>query len=299
MAQHLTGVKIAAEFCQARTKGLRLHSTTLEFYPGEFRFPTYKKIDIGTAGSIGLLLQTLTPMLIFADRVVTLEIIGGTAGLGAPPIEYLSHITYPNLAKIGLPLPEIEIIKQGFYPKGQGRIKIVFNPTQTLHSINITSAGKVKHIKGISVCGNLPEHVAKRQASSAEVILKRKFNSVEIIAEAVSTASPGSSITLWADCTDAILGADALGKRGISAEAVGRMAALSLIESIESEAAFDKHMADQIIPFLGLAKGESKIKVEKVTQHVWTNIAVTEKLLETSFEILDRTITVNGIGFEH
>jgi len=49
MAQHLMGVKIAGEFCNAEIKGLKLYSTEVEFSPKSFNVSD-KKIDIGTAG---------------------------------------------------------------------------------------------------------------------------------------------------------------------------------------------------------------------------------------------------------
>ncbi|MDI6798647.1 MAG: RNA 3'-terminal phosphate cyclase, partial [Candidatus Aenigmarchaeota archaeon] len=53
LAQHLTGVKIAGEFCDAEIKGLEIGSTEVEFIPKELKV-TDKKIDIGTAGQISL-----------------------------------------------------------------------------------------------------------------------------------------------------------------------------------------------------------------------------------------------------
>ncbi|MEM5854684.1 MAG: RNA 3'-terminal phosphate cyclase, partial [Candidatus Aenigmatarchaeota archaeon] len=167
MPQHLTGIRIAAEFCKAEVSGLQYGSMEVEFIPKEFEIRD-KTIDIGTAGSISLLLQTLTPMLIFADKKVTLEVIGGTAGLGAPTIEFVKYVTFPILNKLGAPLPEIEVLKQGFYPRGGGRVKITFTPAKLLSYVNLTNPGKVLSIKGISIAGSLPESVALRQAEAAK-----------------------------------------------------------------------------------------------------------------------------------
>src|SRR5438445_12475608 len=56
MAQHFTGVKVAGEFCDAEIKGLKIGSTEIEFVPKKLRIEN-KKIDIGTAGQIPLLIQ--------------------------------------------------------------------------------------------------------------------------------------------------------------------------------------------------------------------------------------------------
>jgi len=295
--QHLTGVKIAGEFCDAEIKGLEIGSTEVEFIPRELNV-TDKKIDIGTAGQISLLLQTLTPLLIFSDKPVTLDITGGSAGLGAPTIQFVKHVTFPILSKLGIPLPEIEVIKEGFYPRGGARIKVKTFPVKKLNSIQLTERGKVKTVKGTSIAGSLPKDVVERQTNSAIKTLKDYgFENVDMSSQLVKTFSLGTSITLWAECENSILGADNIGKRGVRAETIGKECAKELIKSIESKAALDKYMADQILPFLALAEGKSKITVEKITPHCRTNISVCEKILGVKFKVDEekREIDVGGM----
>ncbi len=299
MAQHLAGVKIAGEFCNAEIKGLKIGSTEVEFVPKSFKIED-RRIDIGTAGQISLLLQTLFPLLIFGEKEVNLEIVGGTAGLGAPTIHYVKSVTFPVLSKLGVRIPEIEIIKEGFYPKGGGIVKVKTFPVKNLNSVKLTERGEVKNIEGISVVGSLPKDVLERQTNAAIKILKEYGFDARIYSKLVNTFSPGTSITLWAECENSILGADNIGKRGVRAEKIGEECAKELIKSIESKAALDKFMADQIIPFLALAKGESKIKVEEITNHCKTNIIICEKILGVKFNVDEekREISVEGIDFK-
>jgi len=299
MAQHLTGVKIAGEFCDAEIRGLRIGSLKIEFIPRRLKVED-RKIDIGTAGQISLLLQTLTPLLIFADKPINIEMRGGTAGLGAPTIQYVQNVTFSILSKLGIKKPEIEVVKEGFYPKGGGIVKARFEPAKKLNSIRLTEAGEVEKIRGISVCGSLPRHIAERQASSArKILVEHGLNDVEIEVRSVHTYSPGTSITLWAKTKNSVLGADKIGKRGVRAEIIGEECAKDLIKSIESKAALDKYMADQILPFLALAEGKSRIKVEEITEHCRTNMRVCELMLGVKFEVEEekRIIEVEGIGF--
>ncbi|MEM7821867.1 MAG: RNA 3'-terminal phosphate cyclase, partial [Candidatus Aenigmatarchaeota archaeon] len=300
-AQHLMGVKTAGEFCNAEIKGLELGSTEIEFIPKSFSV-TDRKIDIGTAGQISLLLQTLTPLLIFSIKEVTLDITGGTAGLGAPTIQFVKYVTFPLLSKLNIPLPEIEIIREGFYPRGGGRIKIKFKPVKKLNAINLTNPGKIEKIKGISIAGSLPEHIATRQAESARKYLEeRNFKDVEIKSEIVETYSQGTSITLWAECENTVIGSDYIGKRGVRAETIGEECAKGLVRSLKSDAALDKFMSDQILIFLALAEGNSEVKVEEITEHCITNMRVCEQILGVKFKVDEKSkrIEVEGIGLEN
>ena len=79
-----------------------------------------------------------------------------------------------------------------------------------------------------------------------------------------------------------------MGKR---AEDVGKEAALELLKEQRSGACLDKHLADQILPFMALVSGKSQITVSEVTKHCKTNIWVIEKFIDGKFEIEDNLIS--------
>ncbi len=299
MAQHLAGVRTAGEFCDAEVKGLEIGSTEVEFSPRRHSFG-YKSIDIGTAGQISLLLQTITPLLVFADKDVSLEIAGGTAGLGAPTMDYLKHVFYPLASRMGLKEPEIDVARHGFYPRGRGMVNAVFHPAEKLHSLNLLERGRLKYVKGLSVAGSLPMHVAERQAKSAKDTLKNYgVSEIEIQSVATATASPGTCLTVWAYYENTIIGSDIIGKKGVPAERVGKECADGLIDSVESGAALDKWMSDQMLVFMALASGKSAVKTERFTDHVKSNIMIIERMLDVKFESdeVSKTIEVEGCGF--
>ena len=60
--QHLKALETAAKICGARVSGLSQGSSELFFAPVEIKGGKYN-IDIGTAGSITLLLQCIMPAL--------------------------------------------------------------------------------------------------------------------------------------------------------------------------------------------------------------------------------------------
>lgn len=300
--QHLTGIKIAGEFCNAEIVGAQYGSMEVEFRPRGLNV-TDRRIDIGTAGSIGLLLQTLLPLLVFASEPITLEMTGGTAGLGAPTVEYIKHVTLPMLTKFGLKLPEMGVVKQGFYPRGGGIVRLKTSPLELesgrLRGVEVLKKGTIKIVKGVSIAGSLPETIAVRQADAAKLhLLENGIDSiVDIKAETAETLSQGTSITVWEETNESILGSDAIGRRGIRAEEVGREAASSLLASLKSEAALDRWMADQIIPFMALAGGKSSVTVEEITDHCRTNMSVCEKILGVKFSVEKNEISCDGIGF--
>ncbi|MEM0480945.1 MAG: RNA 3'-terminal phosphate cyclase [Candidatus Aenigmatarchaeota archaeon] len=293
--QHLTGIKVAAELTNAKVKGLFIGSTEIEFVPEETNIPSFKEINIGTAGSISLLLQTILPIILFlSDKKVKLRIIGGTSVSHSPTCEYLRLVNFPILEKIGIKV-SIEIIKEGFYPKGNGIVEIEIDPAKNIKGIELIEQGSLKEIKGISVIGSLPFHVAERQKNSALKVLENLNVRKNVEIKEYKSLSPGSSITLAAYFENCILGSDALGEKGKPAEKVGEEAAFSLLNSINSKACLDKYMADQILIFLSLSNEKSIIKVEELTPHVLTNIYTIEKFFGKIFEFNEKEKIIKKI----
>jgi len=298
--QHLMGIKVLGEFCQAGIKGLEENSLEVEFIPKKLKVYD-KKIDIGTAGSISLLLQTVTPLLLFNDKPVTLEITGGTETRWSPTIQFIKYVTYPILNKMGANL-SLEIVRHGYYPKGGGKVIVTSKPVKKLNSLICLDRGEIRDIQIYSICGHLPKDVAERQGKSALSTIQYYCPKTKIFMsyEAVDSLSPGTSVTCYANCDYSILGGDYLGELGLRAEIVGQRAAEELLKSLNSKACLDKFMADQILVFLALAKGESKVKAEEITEHCRTNIQAIEEILPIEFKIEKekKEISIEGIDFK-
>ncbi len=284
-AQHLTGVEAATKLCNAELKGAKLHSTEIEFIPKEIKGGKYK-FDIGTAGSISLVLQTLIPACLHADKETELEIIGGTVGSWAPSIIYFQQIFCNFLEILGMKREEdffLETTKHGFYPKGGGRIVFRIKPFRNLKKIHLVERGKLKRFDAWSVSSKHLEksRVAERQIESAEKTLG-KIEKKNVVYD--NTLSIGTLLHLHAHYDNCKLGADVIGEREKSAEKVGEECGLLLKRQIDSQACFDRWMADQTLPYLALAGG-GKVSVSEITNHCKTNIWVIEKFLPVKFEI--------------
>ena len=111
---------------------------------------------------------------------------------------------------------------------------------------------------------------------------------------------PGSGIVLWADGENGVrIGADQLGEKGIRAEEVGKRAANQLVKEVSTGMAIDSHLADMIVPYLAIAKGDSKIGITKITSHLTTNLWTIKQILGTSMNLEGNigepgVLTING-----
>lgn len=305
-AQHLTCIKALEQLTGARAEGAALGSESLKFYPGK-KFIGKLEIDIGTAGSITLMLQSLLPACITAGRKVKLTIKGGTCGKWQMPAEYFMEVFLPPLRRYaGI---KAKLVKRGYYPAGGGVVELSIAPKFTFEKRNeapkteITEQGIMHYIKGVShASASLQERqVAERQARAAEISLRELGCPVSIASQYSNTLSSGSGITLWAVFSNEkdeidfmnprIIGADTIGDRGMPSEEVGTSAAAQLIKEIKSGAPVDSHLADNLIPFLAIFGG--KIKVSEITKHTLANIYTAEQFLGKVFEVDEKNSIIS------
>jgi len=82
-----------------------------------------------------------------------------------------------------------------------------------------------------------------------------------------------------------ILAASALGERGKKASAVGHSCAQMLVAEWKAGGCVDSHLQDQLIIFMALANGQSKLRCGPLTLHTRTAIYLAEKLTGANFTV--------------
>jgi RNA 3'-terminal phosphate cyclase (ATP) len=284
--QHLEAVLTAAKLCNAELEGAKADSRELWFRPREIRGGKIEA-EIGTAGSISMLLMTVLPMCAYAENTVHLHISkGGTDVSHSPSINYMKFVLLPTLQRMGLKAV-LTVHKYGYYPKGNGEVTITVQPCKPLTALTIEAFGNVNSIKGISVCTFLADRkVAERQAKAAnEYLGKRGYNAdIQVVNDCSNSLQKGSSIALWAESdAGAILGADAIGELRKTSETVGAEAAEKLYIETIAKPTVDIHLADMLLPYIAMAQGKSTYLTRTLTEHLSTNIALAERILKVKF----------------
>jgi RNA 3'-terminal phosphate cyclase (ATP) len=285
--QHLEAVLTAAKLCNAEVKGATLGSRELWFTPHEIVGGQFEA-EIGTAGSIPMLILTVMPMCLFAKDNVWLHVTkGGTDTTHAPTINYLRNVFLAALKRMGADA-KITVQKYGYYPKGMGEVTLMVKPTRSLKPIRLESFGVLQSVRGVSVCTFLADRrVAERQASTAKQYLAAKgiASDLLVVNDTSNPLQKGSSIALWAETdTGAIVGADAIGELKKTSERVGEEAAEKLYMELSAKPPVDVYLADMLVPYMALAEGNSAYLTRDFTEHLEANIWLAEKMLNTKFQ---------------
>lgn len=289
--QHVKCVESASKLCNAETEGVYQNSEHFVFEPSNLKSIDLS-INIDTAASIGLLFQAIYLPAFFTKGNVNVKIYGGaTYGKWSPPVSFITDVFGSILSKMGLNF-DLDVKRHGFYPKGGAMVEFRLPEYIDLKPINMVNRGKLRGVKGYSLAS---EHlrsadVALRQSEEARSVLSKYIDeNINIDVSYFDTKCPGSGIVLASEYKNTVLGSSCIGEKGKPSEKVGGEAAQDLIDSINSDACFDKYTADQILLPLSLStvNGRSKIKVEEITEHCKTNSKVIEKFLPVNISFED------------
>ncbi|WP_343054486.1 RNA 3'-terminal phosphate cyclase [Sphingobium jiangsuense] len=108
--------------------------------PGEYQFA------VSTAGSTGLVLQTVLMPLLLAGAPSRLVLEGGIHNMFAPPFDFIAKCFLPIINRMG-PKVEARLVRHGFYPRSGGRIEVDVTPAP-LRAIDCLERGALIGVSG-------------------------------------------------------------------------------------------------------------------------------------------------------
>jgi RNA 3'-terminal phosphate cyclase (ATP) len=295
--QHMVGIKVISDLFNANAENLQVGADWVRFSPSDRFEGGSVKVDVGTAGSIPMILMAVVPAVSLSNNGLEIEITGGTDVRASPTIDYVRHVVADAYRSIGIKF-SCDVIRRGYYPKGGGVVRTVIEPCKEPGTMELLSTREVAS-RITSVCGQLPRHVAERQISSALIALEKKGIRCSNYSASIETsASPGSSILVYsASDFGPYIGGDSIGELGKRAEAVGTEAADRFLESALAHVPVDPFLADMLVLPLALAKGRSRCRIARVTEHLRTNLQVASQMVgcRYSIEQQDKTyiVTIN------
>jgi RNA 3'-phosphate cyclase len=271
--QHLAVVTAFASATRGHVENARVGSDWIRFSPSS-EVSDHLEIDVGTAGSVTLILQTLLSALSLKGLECSLRAKGGTDTRWSPTYDYFKKIYEPAAAAVGVKI-ESTLRRRGFYPAGGGVVEGRCWPASPASLTKFEAAPAADGVAVSSVCADLPKSVAARQADSAVACLAKAGAHVEEVrVEEQAADSPGTSILVHhREGVAVFLGGDAVGERGVRAEDIGASAASSYLSSRSKGATVDHHLADMLVPLMAL-QGGGEMLTDEDTKHLRTNLEV-------------------------
>jgi RNA 3'-terminal phosphate cyclase (ATP) len=259
----------------------------LTFEPGAIDAGAHR-FAIGTAGSAMLVLQTVLPALLTANRGSELRLEGGTHNPRAPTFECLARAYLPLLGRMG-PQVAIELERPGFEPAGGGVVHVRIQPAPRLEPLHLETRGALLCVAAEVLLSKLPAHIAEREATALANELDIRADSVRV-RSIDDSPGPGNVVTVLVESQQITEVFAEFGRRGVPAERVAEHAARAAKRYLASDAPVGVHLADQLLLPLALAGGGSFVTLPP-SSHTRTNIDVIQAFLPVAIRCaaLDET----------
>jgi RNA 3'-terminal phosphate cyclase (ATP) len=283
--QHVTAIKILEKLFRATVENLQVGADWIRFRTSGYFEGGSIKFDVGTAGSVPMILAAVVPAVSLTNNDLEIELSGGTDVRASPTVDYVRYVLAEAYRSIGLRF-SLDVIKRGYYPKGGGRVRVDIDACRSPGTVELFDL-RVAETRIASVCCQLPKHVAERQISSALIALEKKGISCNNYSASLETSiSPGSSVIVYsASDFGPFIGGDSIGELGKRAEAVGAEAADKFLESALGHFPVDTFLSDMLVVPLALARGKSSYRVARVTSHLETNLRVASQIVGCKYQI--------------
>ena len=306
--QHLTAARAAAAICDARLEGDELGSQSLVFVPGgpprpgEYVFDVAQAAKTGSAGSVGLVLQTVLIPLALVTGESRLTLRGGTHVPSAPSASYLEHVFLPAIARMGVSV-QVDVVRWGFYPTGGGEMRVrIVGRNESLRPIVLTERGELQRVWGMAAAMNLPAHIPQRMTVRVRNVLEGEaVKPVQVAPRRLRGAGPGAGIFLFAEYARAIAGFTAYGRKGLPSERVAENACKDILAHHRAGVPLDPYLADQLVVPMAVAQGASHVTTSRVSPHLLTNVWTVRQFLAVEINVegepgMQGTLVLSGRG---
>lgn len=283
--QHLVCVEAAREICNADCSGAAIGSKVIDFEPGEVRAGNYN-FDISSAGSASLVMQTVLPVLFTAGVQSSVTVTGGTHNQWAPPFDFLKDSFLPAI-KAACFDADCRLKKYGFYPAGGGKIVFDIWPRQddTNGRIDLCEPEKNAKISAKIYTSKLSPQIADKQH---KLLLNSGLN-IETIehTDVTDSISAGNCVMICVTGDNRRIVFTGFGAKGKPSEKVINEAAGEARNFLNSGAAIDHYLADQLLIYMAMRK-DGCFTTNLLSKHLTTNIEVIKKFLPIDFAVEQR-----------
>ena len=281
--QHLAALRAAAAIGEADVDGGAVDAREIVFRPRRVRPGTYH-FDVGTAGSTGLVLQTVLLPLVMtrAPSSVTLE--GGTHNTHAPPFDFLAEAFLPLMRRMGAGV-DAECERPGFDPAGGGRVHVEITEGPALSPLSLVHRGATRRRLARALVSRLPRQIAERELGIIASRLGWPADALQAVVLSEAATGPGNVVLLSIESEDVTEVFTGFGERGVRAETVAARAADEAQRYETAGVPVGPHLADQLLLPLALAGGGA-FRTMPLSLHATTNAAVIRRFLDVSFDVV-------------
>lgn len=282
-AEDITLLKALALSSSAEVLGGTVGEQSLSFLPTRHAKGLNEKLDIeeaydgpGVASAL-VVLNAMVPIMARAGVYSKLLAIGETYGNNVLSYDYFANVTAQAYRRMGIYLfPEIPLA--GFGRNSRGEVRLEIEPS-AISGLEWDKRGKLLSVRAVIATGELSEQVGERGVQHLARLAYNAKLELESDVVQVRSKSTGAFVTVWSEFENGLIGATAMGQRGVRIEAVAQNAFEQFFIWHKTDATLDPFLADQILVAAAIAEGETSFRVPDLTRRFLTKVWVIKQFL--------------------
>ncbi|MBI5705561.1 MAG: hypothetical protein HZC36_01065 [Armatimonadetes bacterium] len=273
-SEDISLIRPLARCCGAELEGCELRSSELAFMPTQRVRGLNEIVDVydapegpGLASAL-VVANTLAPVLARSGMFSALVVQGETFGHHVLSFDYYANVTVQAFRRMGLYLyPELNLA--GWGRGSRGEVKLEVEPSM-LAGLNFAERGPLVAVKAVVTTSDVGNNVGERGMAHLERLAHNAGLDVQCLWVEAPSKGAGAFVTAWAEYENGLGGAAAMGIKGVRIEAIAQQAFDGLGRFMASGATVDAFLADQILPALAMADGDSVFTVDRLTERFLT-----------------------------
>jgi RNA 3'-terminal phosphate cyclase (ATP) len=232
-----------------------------------------------------ILVNTLQGVLVHAGAYSTLTAKGETFGNNTLSFDSYSACTAEALKKFGC-YAYPKLIEGGFGRESEGTVVLDIEPSR-VDGLEWADRGALQSVTALIAYSHIGEAIPQRAASHLMTLSRQAKLQFEIELKKVEAVSPGVHVTICAKFERGFGSGSMMGTRGVRIESVATSAFDQLFDFLQSKAAVDSYLADQILLTSVFATAPVTFSVSNISSRLLTAIWVIKQFMPIH-------ITVNG-----
>ncbi|ESS67911.1 RNA 3'-terminal phosphate cyclase-like protein [Trypanosoma cruzi Dm28c] len=238
------------------------NNTTLTFYPGMILGGNFSH-EVPSCRCVSYIAEVAVLLLPFAKLDTKLTLVGSTQGEMDLSVDTLRTVTTRWLQLFGVEC-SVRIIRRGAHPGGGGAIELQCKALRKLTSVDATTRGRVRRIRGISFGSRVAADLAHRAATAAKGVLLNLLPDVYVVTDLDNSKthhgepSSGYGVLLVAETTSkhCVISQEATAAPREPPEAVGKRAAELLLDQVFEGGCVDAHHQMLVLILMALSPDE-------------------------------------------
>jgi RNA 3'-terminal phosphate cyclase (ATP) len=244
-----------------------------------------------------ILLNAIHSVLVHSGVYSTVVAEGETFGNNTLGYDAFRENTVEALKRFGCYSAPV-LREAAFGRESQGVVSFEVEPSH-IQGVDWVERGQLEKVTAYISYSHLTEAIPQRAASHLITLSRQAKLQLHLELQKVSAPSPGINVTVCSRFERGFGSGSTMGTRGVRVEAVAASAFDQFFDFLQSKAAIDPYLADQILLTAVFANGPVAFSVSNISQRLLTAIWVVKQFMPLRISVSGEEGSPGVVSIKH